>query len=61
MPPSKKRSRVPGMTRCGGWRHVETLLHDKHGVVFGEGERVVFALPIPDDIRKSKKGADDAR
>jgi hypothetical protein len=62
---SKRRTskRVPGMRRAGGWRTIESLLYEKHGVVFAEGERVVTALPVASSALDSpgrRKGGDDA-
>jgi hypothetical protein len=30
----------------GGWRTIQSLLHDRYGVEFEEGERVVVALGV---------------
>jgi hypothetical protein len=47
---SRRRGRHPRRARGarikGGWRRIESLLYEKHGVEFAEGERVVTALPV---------------
>ena len=48
----RKPPRIPGTARRkGGWRHIESLMYEKRGAVFAEGERVVTALPVPDTER----------
>jgi hypothetical protein len=42
----KHPRRVPARTK-GGWRHIESLLHEKNGVEFAEGERVVATIGVP--------------
>jgi hypothetical protein len=47
---------VPALAaaRRGGWRHIESVLYEKRGIVFEEGERVVTGLALPDAEKKPR-------
>jgi hypothetical protein len=45
------------MRRAGGWRHIASVLDEKRGVVFDEGERIVAALQVPDSGREPRSDA----
>jgi hypothetical protein len=38
-----------------GWRTIESLLNEKYGVEFADGERVVAALPVPNQAPDTSK------
>jgi hypothetical protein len=46
----------PPRTR-GGWRHIESLLHEKYGVEFAKGERVIAASTVRKRALERRRGA----
>ncbi len=52
--PSQRAKAAKPKKQKGGWKHINSVLYEKRGIVLAEGERVVAGLTIPDTARRTR-------